>query len=258
MRKFLTIQITALFMFALGCGPSYGQVDTICIQNNTHQVNNLVEGTSQYLSWFRNTKTGQASYISVSERKVSFQKRKGSDVVVITKRLLNDDTSRNRYVFIICNRSDFRTVFDYSKKSNTIEAYDFHGNEITAADTVKLNSKFGFHFRFNEIPYNNELDLETISIVPVKKVGQQMAIRFYQPGNTSMNPVRALNVIDNELINGINNVSVDCWVLKLVFDSDNYDLFWVSKKKHEVLKFESWGPDGVYSKIKLFSSGQNF
>lgn len=258
MRKFLTIQILTLCTVTVGCRQAHAQVDTISIRNNNLQVNNLTEGTSQYLSWLRNTRSGLVSYISISERKVSFQKRSGKDVVVVTKRVLDNDTSKNRYVYAVCDRSSFKMLYDFAIKSNMIEAYNFHGDEITGADTVQKNTKSGFYFKFNSLPYSNELDLETISAVSVKKAGQQMAISFYQPGNTVNPTVRALNVIGSEPIKGVDNASVDCWLLKMIFDSDNYDLFWVSKKTHELLKFESWGPGVVYSKVKLFNSRQNF
>jgi len=258
MRNFLTIQILILCIVTVGCPQAYAQVDTISIRNNNLQVSNLTEGTSQYLSWLRNTRSGLVSYISISERTVSFEKRNGKDVVVITKRILDNDTSKNRYVYVVCDRSCFKMLYDLAIKSNMIEAYNFNGDEITGADTVQKNTKSGFYFKFNSLPYSNELDLETISAVPVKKAGQQMAISFYQPGSTVNPAVRALNVVRSELIKSVDNASVDCWLLKLIFDSDNYDLFWVSKKTHELLKFESWEPGDVYSKVKLFNSTQNF
>jgi hypothetical protein len=253
MKFFVLFIITNIF-----CAVSFAQIDTISIKNNNLRIANLKEGTSQYVCWLKNTRSGAVSIISMSERKVSFQKIRGEDVIVIVKHSFNNDTSANKYVYTISDRKNFKTLYDYSSKSAVIEAYNYLGDEINGADSVKQNTKLNFFLKFKDLPYSNELDLETLSALPVERIGQKMVISFYQPGNSTIPKFHPVEVVNEEELSTVNNTRVDCWVIKLSFDNENYDLSWVSKLTHELLRFESRGPTDVFYKVKLFSSDQKF
>jgi hypothetical protein len=47
---------------------------------------------------------------------------------------------------------------------------------------VKKNTKADFHLQFTNIPCCFELDVETLSCLPIKTKGQIMIINFYHPG----------------------------------------------------------------------------
>jgi hypothetical protein len=250
-----------IFLFIIAnifCAVGFAQIDTISIKNNNLRIANLKEGNSQYVCWLKDTRSGAVSIISMSERKVYFQKIRGKDVIVVVKHSFNNDTSANKYVYTISDRNNFKTLYDYSSKSAVIEAYNYYGDEIKGADSIKQNTKLNFFFKFKDLPYNNELDLETLSALPVERIGQKMIISFYQPGSSTIPKFHPVEVISEEQLSTVNNTRVDCWVIKLSFDNENYDVSWVSKLTHELLRFESRGPTDVFYKVKLSSSDQKF
>ncbi len=240
------------------CTVGFAQVDTISIKNNNLQIANLKEGNSQYLCWLKDTKSGSVSAISMAERTILFQKINGKDVIVIVKHNFNNDTINNKYVYTVSDRYNFKTLYNYSKKLNVIEAYNYQGDEIKGADSIKQNTKANFLLKFKNLPYNDDLDLETLSVLPVKNIGQKMAISFYHAGSAITPKFHPVEVVGEEQLSTINNIKVDCWVIKLSFDSENYDLSWVSKSTHELLRFESRGPSDTFYKVKLFNSDQKF
>lgn len=249
----------ALFIIAnMFCFACFAQVDTINIKNNNLNIANLKAGNSQYLCYLKDAKSGLVSFISISERRIYFQKINGKDAIVIIKHNFNNDTSKNKYVYTVFDRYNFKTLYDYTRRPAGVEAYNYQGDEIKGADSIKQNTKLNFFLKFKYLPYCDEDDLETLSALPVKRIGQKMAICFYQPGSEVPPRFHPVDVVGEEQLPAVNNEKVDCWVIKLSFDNENYDLSWISKLTHELLKFESHSPTDTYYKVKLFNSDQKF
>ena len=231
----------------------FAQIDTIGIKRNNLRTKYLVESHSIYLNWLKDTKSGMVSNISISKRDIFLRKMKGKNVIVVIQRKLNNDTNKIKFIYTVNDRENFRTYYDYLKGAEGIEAYDYRGNEIKGTDTIPQNSKLGFHLTFSQIPYCLELDLETIRALPIKKIGQKMAICFYQPGREKLPGFQPVEVIRQEQLPTSKGNKADCWIVKLTIDNDNYDLFWITKLKHEFLKLESHGLTDTFYKIKIFN-----
>jgi hypothetical protein len=233
------------------------QVDTISIKNNNLQIQYLKEGNSQFLTWSKDSITGNISGLLLWERYISFANLSGKPVVVISQQRISGDTNRKTFVYTVSDKKNLQTIYDYRQDANSgIKAYNYIDHEITGADTVKGNTKIGFHLSFQDIPYCFEIDLETLSLLPLKFVGQQMAINFYHPGGTVPPKYYRVSVIGRERIYSIDDYSIDCWIIRLDYDAENYDVSWISVKNHEYLKLESHFPKGTYYKTKLFNSSQ--
>jgi hypothetical protein len=235
------------------CFSCFAQVDTISVKNNNLQTKYIVESASTYLNWAKDAKSGLVSSISISKRKVHLQTLGGKDVIVVLQHKLNNDSSKLKFIYTVSDRQTFETMYDYVQSADGVEAYDYRGGEIIGSDTVKSNTKGGFNLKFHEIPYCLELDLETVSALPIKDIGQKMAVCFYQPGREKLPKFQLIKVTGQEQLPTTNGKTSDCWVLKLTIDSEDYDLFWISKRKHEFLKLESHSPTDTFYKVKLFN-----
>jgi len=231
----------------------FAQIDTISIKKNNLQTKYLVESNSTYLNFMRDAKSGAVSGISLSKRGVHLQKLAGKDVIVVSQHKLNNDSSKLKFIYTVSDRLTFKTIYDYVESADGIEAYDYRGGEIVGSDTVKSNTKGGFNLKFHEIPYCLELDLETVSALPARGIGQKMAVCFYQPGREKLPKFQLIEVNGQEQLPTTNGKTSDCWVLKLTIDSEDYDLFWISKRKHEFLKLESHSLTDTFYKVKLFN-----
>jgi len=187
------------------------------------------------------------------ERKVAFVKREGLDDIAVTQRRLYEDTSRNTLVYTISTRKDFQTIYDYRKDKSGIQAFDYRSDMIVGSDTIKNNNKSGFALKLPVFPYCFELDIETLSMLPIDHIHQQFAINFYHPGGSTLPQYYPVVVTSEDDLSGVNGLKIKCWVIRLAYDKDNYDISWISKEKHEFLKLESHRPGGTYNKVKLSS-----
>jgi hypothetical protein len=242
-----------LFVFLTIAG--FAQVDTISIQRHSLNTAYLKEGNNQYVCYNKDS-AGKLSYLIVWERKVSFEKWKGRDAIVVSQRGLFEDSNRNTTEYTVSDRHTFQTIYHRRVRKTGVEAFNYDENHVEGADTVPQNTKKGFNLQFTNTPYNWELDLETLSMLPIKKIGEKMAICFYLPGKATLPRYYLIEVVRDEILPAVNGMNIDCRVIKLTFDKDNYDLLWYSKGGHEFLKMESWSPEGVFNKVKLFSSLQ--
>jgi len=89
------------------------QIDTVSIKNNNLQTKYLVQGTSTYLNWMKDTKSGLVSNISISKRSLHFQKFAGKDVIVVAQHKLNNDSSKIKFIYPVSDRLTFKTIYDY-------------------------------------------------------------------------------------------------------------------------------------------------
>jgi hypothetical protein len=253
-NRFFMKQLLIFMLLFKGMSVScFAQVDTISIKNKNLNINYLKAGGSTYLNWMKDAKSGLISSMSISKRTVEWQLRNGKKVIVVSQRKLNNDSTKIKSVYTVSDFLTFKTIYDFVGTAQGVEAYDYPGDEIVGSDTVKSNTKAGFRLKFNEQPYCLELDLETVSALPIKSTGQKMAVCFYQPGREKLPAFHLLEVIGQEQLRTANGVKSDCWIIKLFIDNEDYDLFWISKLQHEFLKLESHSPTDTFYKVKLFN-----
>ncbi len=122
---------------------------------------------------------------------------------------------------------------------------------LTDADTV-ANKKLpwqAFQTAINQYSLNWHLDLEVFPLLPYKLKTTYM-IPFYEPGYMAPK-FESYTVTSTAQLDGYDNTKVDCWLL--THESKGYkEVFWISKKTHEVLKLENEiGKDRWRYKIKL-------
>lgn len=232
---------------------SFAQSDTISISKNNLRLDYLKEGTSQFITWDKNAATGTISHMIIWIRKVEFIRRNEQDEIAVTQLRYYEDTTRNTYVYTISRRSDFQTIYDYRKDRSGVQAFDYKADKIVGSDTIKNNIKSSFALNTPQLPYCFELDLETLSMLPIKHVNQSFEINFYHPGGSILPQYYPVTVIGEDALKGINGAKIKCWIIRLDYDKSNYDLSWISKDEHEFLKLESHSPTGTYNKVKLSS-----
>ena len=156
------------------------QTDTVSITKNNLQTSYLKEGANQYIAWMRNFSADGISQLTFWERKISFAIRNGKDVIIVAQRRLFEDSARNTIVYTVSDKHTFQTIYDYREsKASGIKAYDYDDHEIKGADTIDRNVKKGFDLKFTDFPYCFELDIETLSMLPLKQLGQKLLINFY-------------------------------------------------------------------------------
>jgi hypothetical protein len=84
--------------------------------------------------------------------------------------------------------------------------------------------------------FNWELDLETLSSLPLEK-NKTFAINFYHPGSKTLPKYYNYSVDRTEPLN-FNEVSFNCWVVKVVYSAHQSCEFWINQTTHTVLQMK--------------------
>jgi hypothetical protein len=62
----------------------------------------------------------------------------------------------------------------------------------------------------------------------------------------------------DEKLSVVDGRKIDCWIIKLSYDNENYDFSWISKSGHDFFKLGSHNPTETFNKVKLFNSDKRF
>ena len=169
--------------------------------------------------------------MSLWSRVVKFEKRSSKNVIVVEQQWLSYDSSLNRKVYSVCDAENFAPLYHYSSSSKTgVEAFDFRDGKIVGSDSVMNNTKKDFSIDQPNPTLNWELDLEIFPLLDLR-TGKTFAINFYQPGYNNPPKEYMYRVVSEEKVSAGNNALIDCWILKINYERNNYALFWISKDK---------------------------
>lgn len=226
-------------------------IDTLRIDAKCLLTNDLQEKTNQYLVYIHGKEISKVMNISVWSRTVTFSKWNGQDAILISQAWYSQDTTATRTIFSVSDRVTFKPIYHYAKSSRQgIEAFNFEQNKIVGADTVANNTRKGWSIDTKEASLNWELDMEILAILPYKE-GKTFAVNFYHPGSKMTPQYYLYKVIDSEKLETATNQSIDCWRVRIDYNSTMYATFWIGKKTREVLKMKEFFGAGYRYKVKL-------
>lgn len=251
------------------CFANAQKKDTVFITEKNINTNVLREGTHRYLVYFKMKKDATRTQTQFWTRTIKRAVYSGIPVIEITQEWEDKDS----IMHIVKSFSDAKTMQPlYHKtwwkvqtsKNSTVKTVSettvdflnktvgFNGNLLSDADTAKQASAIwaGYKSSLDKYYLNWHLDLETFPVLPYKN-GVTFIIPFYDPGTSSGFQNVAYTVTSSAQLIGYNDQKIDCWLL--VHESKgNKEVFWISKKTKEVLKFEQEINGSLYRyKIKL-------
>lgn len=253
MKKFLL-----LFLLPFS---GLAQVDSIRMISEKSIRENLKEGTNQYLVFSQNKKKSKQTHVGLWSRTVKFKTFSGKEVIEITQRWFDSDTSFYRSIYSLMDRKTFLPIHHRTWMQRTgVEAFDFYPNKIMGSDSVVNNSRKGFSVSLSQPMLNWELDMETFGLLPLA-ANKTFAINFYHPGSKSAPATYEYKVIGDAVLTSMDGSSVPCWKLKIdysKFGPDSWAIFYISKKGKEMLKMEEQFGQGIRYKVKLPTTIQIF
>lgn len=140
---------------------------------------------------------------------------------------------------------------DYAKrgKLSTI----FSGNNVTVSmPSRKTGKDTTFNVTLKQPAFEFPMDLEILPLLPIKKVGQQFAVAFYEPGTPAASYYR-LTVTGKEDLPVGGSTKINCWLLKIDYGRpDAHATFWISDQSREVVKMREYFRGRYRYKVKLF------
>jgi hypothetical protein len=225
------------------------QPDTVRVTSKHINTKHLKPGTRQYLVTISNPKNPGILSQSLWNRDIRFEQVQGKERMVIRQHWIGADTLSNRTIESVMEK-DFTPIFHTSTSVRGTAAFNFAPDKITAADTARTNPWRKFVMPTPEPTYNWELDMEFFESLPLK-ANTVFLINFYHPGSKTGPQAYAYKVTGSEKLPTINNQTIDCWLLRIDYSPENYGIFWVTKKTHEVLKMEEQFNGITRYKVKL-------
>ena len=129
----------------------------------------------------------------------------------------------------------------------------FSGNTVTIPDASKRTAKdSAFSVVMNPPAFEFPMDLEILPLLPFKKVGQQFAIAFYEPGSPASSYYKlTVTGKDDLVISG--TTKINCWVLQIDYGQQGARAtFWIADQAREVLKMREYFAGRYRYKVKLY------
>ncbi|MCZ4221953.1 hypothetical protein [Pedobacter rhodius] len=248
MRKLL-LSTALLFVFT---ATLMAQVDTINAENHKLLVDRLRAGKSSYLVYMTDSLESKRTVGDIWERTISFGKKNQNDVVEFGWKWIHND-SLFASITNICDRKTLAPIYHYANyKRRGIFAYNYKNGFMQPADTVKNNGALKKAPVKLDIPIISwEQDLETYPLLPIKKVGQQFDISFFDPNEKSATYHRYEVTGKDELkLNA--DVIAKCWLLRINYSKDSYAVFWLTEKSKEVIKMKEYYKGNYRIKVKQY------
>lgn len=231
--------------------------DTVYIKPGQVNTKVLIPGTHRWLVYFKMGADSPRTMFNIWSRHIERKQFQGKDAFEI-KQVWEDKDSIMHTTLSFSDAKDFRTLFHQSWwKQRGSTSYNFltgeasiNDKKITAADTALRikRTRDGFDTALTQYSLNWHLDLEVFPQLPYQN-NRTFMINFYDPGYSQPKWV-AYTVTGNGKLPGLDGQEADCWLLEHD-DTNNKEIFWISKKTKEVLKLEQQFGKMFRYKIKL-------
>lgn len=233
----MLILLFATFIF----NSVFAQIDSVNTQSNTLNTEQLSLEKKTYVVYLQDSLNGIKYNFEIWNRIITKDKSTKNSILSWTR---HQNVKGNYYQYQIrfddqLNPLTEQVVYQ-QKKGNEIVTKKKHyiyknGSLYTSQDTTLHNTK---EFRLQTLnhSFNWELDLETLSSLPLKEK-KTFAINFYHPGSKTL-PQYYNFTVDRSEILSFNKTSFNCWVVKVVYSKHQSSEFWIDKDTHTVLQMK--------------------
>ncbi|WP_375561991.1 hypothetical protein ACE193_05425 [Bernardetia sp. OM2101] len=222
------------------------QIDTVNTQSDVLEIKQLQENQTSYIVYIQDSI--YKSNFEIWDRTVS---KNENTYQLHWTRHTNDKNKFYKYLITFDKklRPLSEKVFhqDVSEEKTLIEKKHFIYEEnkmYSNSDTTQHNI---LPFEINDLEYsfNWELDLEVLSALPLEE-DKQFAISFYHPASKTP-PKYYKYWVDRSEEVSLNNKSMDCWVVKVIYSEYQSSEFWIDKSTHRVLQMK----EGFFGKYRF-------
>ncbi len=251
MKKF-SFKSILFTLFVVASLNSFGQqIDTIRVGHQFKNFNQLSIGSMKYMIYAEREAIQRPSVLmNVKTERIE---HKGKQYIAITHVWNGFEKKFNGKFYSLVEPKTFKPVIHIREtEAKGKEAYKFSDKALTALDTVSNNAEAGYKLELTEPIFNFEIDLETFSLLPLKK-DYKAVLQFFHPGSTFGGPDwYEIEVIGSEEITLPGGEKLDTWVLFMDYNGTQPTKFWYTKKGHEFIKMEGDYNGTKVRKVRMF------
>lgn len=254
-RSNVAVLILAALFAAASSAFAQTKGDTIVVEAKDLIAKNLPSGNLAYIVYRKKTKQSPSENIVLVRIKVEPKPYNNKPSVAITQQWESDGNIVHT-AYTVLDAKDFSTLLHdtYWKRLGYSAKFDFVSKKVSfdgnASDKTKQQSEQDFNESFNKYNLNWHSDLIIFALLPYKE-NRTFKINFYDPGFGKAEEA-LYSVTGSDALTNSSGEKVECWVLEhKLTTGDDYQKFWISKRKREVLKEED-SFNGMYRfKLKL-------
>ncbi len=235
MRKKHILSALLILFIAIPTDILGQEIDTIRVGDLFKNFDRLSIGSMQYLVY---SERGEAQRLGViMNAKTERINHEGKEYIGISHVWNGTEKKNNGSFYSLVKPGTFEPVIHIRKsEAKGTEAYRFSEKELVALDTVDNNAEAGYTLELEQPIFNFEIDLETFSLLPLKK-DYKAALRFFHAGSTFSGPQWYLiEVIGSEELTLPGGEKVDTWILFMDYNGRQPTRFWYTKKNQEFIK----------------------
>jgi hypothetical protein len=245
--------IVVLFFFLLSSTLT-AQIDTLNTRTNKLLYPLLNGGSATYAVYFEDSLGRRISSADLWDRRVKLSTNvSGQREYRFEWTVWRKDSLQASIIStgLAANAQPISHQAEYLRRGSF--SFQFIDGVVTVPGSAQKNAKdSALRVVVDPPAFAFPMDLEILPLVPMKKVGQQFAIAFYEPGSAKSN-YYLLTVTGKEALALAAGHNAPCWLLRLDYGRGTYATFWISEKKREVLKMREFIPGGRFRyKVKLF------
>lgn len=138
----------------------------------------------------------------------------------------------------------------YTKRGS--RHFVFQHNVMTIPDSARRTPNDSlFQVTMQPAAFAFPMDLELLALLPFRRVGQQIAMAFYEPGSPA-SAYYALRVTGRETLALPGSTRLNCWVLRIDYGPGSFATFWISDHPREVVKMKEYYRGRYRYKVKLY------
>lgn len=228
-------------------------MDTLNTQTSKLNVSALKEGKSSFAVFFEDSLGKRISSADIWDRTIRFSKQNdGKAIYTFEWAWYRNDSLRMQVT--ATGEMPSLTPLSYSlyAPQRGTRNYAFSNAIVTVPDSSKRTAKdSAFKVVLDPPAFTFPMDLEIFGLVPFKKVGEQFAIAFYEPGSLKSN-YYTLTTTGKEVLQTVGGTAVSCWLLKIDYGQDSYATFWIADKTREVVKMKEYSKGRYRYKVRLY------
>ncbi|MCE7992080.1 MAG: hypothetical protein HEP71_08870 [Roseivirga sp.] len=224
--------------------------DTIRVGHKFKNFDQLEMGTKRDAVY--NLYKGEIKGLAIKTRTTEKVIINGKEYISITHTWVSPGTEWKGSFHYLCEPKTMKPVQHIrNTKRAGKEAFSFSDGKVIGLDSVSENVKAGFELALVEPTYNWEVDLETYSLLPMKK-GYHVVMNFYHPGGGTPPEFYHLKVTGSEKLKLPDGKTMDCWVIFTDYGSTQPTRFWYTKKGQNFVKMEGQYNQMTIRKERIF------
>lgn len=189
---------------------------------------------------------GKVLSVSINIKETKSINIAGKELLYFSHDVVSGNPDMNGSFEYICEPQTLKPI-QLIRKSKRVgkEAFRYDELLISGLDSVTENKQRDFSLKLTEPTYNWQIDLETYSLLPMKK-GYHAVMNFYHPGAGTPPKFYSLEVIGSEELVLPDNRKMDCWIVFTDYGGTQPTRFWYTKKGQNFVKME-----GKYNQLTI-------